>query len=127
MRQFAMDYPHLTAAIVSLDGPALTLNPPPEPLTLIYLFKLLAFLQLTNMDPFAAWFVEAGEATPDGIPHLTAAIVSLDGPAVTYPPPPARAPASGRVRHWRRGAAEDSGRREGLPERTAARAPASSL
>ncbi|KAJ1477041.1 hypothetical protein T484DRAFT_1822701 [Baffinella frigidus] len=29
MRQFAMDYPHLTAAIVSLDGPSLTYPPIP--------------------------------------------------------------------------------------------------
>ena len=30
-------------------------------------FKLPAFLKLTNTDPFAAWFVVTGDATPDGI------------------------------------------------------------
>ena len=31
------------------------------------LFKLPSFLKLTNTDPFAAWFVVTGDATPDGI------------------------------------------------------------
>jgi len=31
------------------------------------LFKLPVFLKLTNTDPFAAWFVVTGDATPDGI------------------------------------------------------------
>jgi len=30
--------------------------------------KLPAFLKLTNADPFAAWCVVSGDATPDGIP-----------------------------------------------------------
>ena len=29
--------------------------------------KLPPFLKLTNTDPFAAWFVVTGDATPDGI------------------------------------------------------------
>ena len=32
-----------------------------------HLFKLPAFLELANTDPFAAWFVVAGDVTPDGI------------------------------------------------------------
>jgi len=31
------------------------------------IFKLPAFLELSNTDPFAAWFVLSGDATPDGI------------------------------------------------------------
>ena len=30
-------------------------------------FKLQVFLKLTNTDPFAAWFVVSGDATPDAI------------------------------------------------------------
>ena len=30
-------------------------------------FKLPPFLKLTNTDPFAAWFVVTGDATPDGV------------------------------------------------------------
>ena len=32
-----------------------------------YLWKLPAFRRLTNTDPFAAWFVVNGDATPGGI------------------------------------------------------------
>jgi len=31
------------------------------------IFKLPPFLKLTSMEPFAAWFVVTGDATPDGI------------------------------------------------------------
>ena len=31
------------------------------------LLKLPVFLKLTNTNPFAAWFVVTGDATPDGI------------------------------------------------------------
>ena len=31
------------------------------------IFELPVFLKLTNTEPFAAWFVETGDATPDGI------------------------------------------------------------
>ena len=31
------------------------------------MFKLPAFLKLTNTDPFAAWFVVTGDPTPDWI------------------------------------------------------------
>jgi len=30
-------------------------------------FKRTVFLKMTNTDPFAAWFVVTGDATPDGI------------------------------------------------------------
>ena len=33
----------------------------------VAIFKLLVFLKLTNTGPFAAWFVVAGDATPDVI------------------------------------------------------------
>ena len=32
-----------------------------------YFFKLLACIRFSNTDPFAAWFVVTGDATPDGI------------------------------------------------------------
>ena len=32
-----------------------------------HLFKLTAFLKLTNTDPFAAWFVVTEDATPNGM------------------------------------------------------------
>jgi len=31
------------------------------------MFKLPSSLKLTNTDPFVAWFVVTGDATPDGI------------------------------------------------------------
>jgi len=33
----------------------------------VQVFKLPAFFKLTKTDPFAAWFVVTGDATPDGI------------------------------------------------------------
>ena len=32
-----------------------------------HFFKTPAFLKSTHTDPFAAWFVQSGDATPDGI------------------------------------------------------------
>ena len=40
---------------------------PHWPLQGALFFNLLNFLYLTNTEPFAAWFVVTGDATPDGI------------------------------------------------------------
>ena len=50
------------------------------------IFKLPVFLKLTNTDPFAAWSVVTGDATPDGIRvarSILGAISSL--PIVAFP------------------------------------------
>ena len=51
------------------------------------MFKLPVFLNLTNTDPFAAWFVVTGDATLDGIRvvrSLLGAIRDHEPPEVNY-------------------------------------------
>ena len=45
---------------------------------------LTPFLRLTNTDPFAAWFVVTGDATPDGIRVVTMRMI--DGRSFSLPP-----------------------------------------
>jgi len=59
------------------------------------IFKLPAFLKLSNTDPFAAWFVVTGDATPDGIRvvrSVLGAISTLPWTAGLAPPAPPLAP-----------------------------------
>jgi len=54
--------------------------------------KLPVFLKLTNADPFAAWFVVTGDATPDGIRVVRSVLGAIrkgerrNAPALAGPP-----------------------------------------
>ena len=44
--------------------------------------KLPAFLKLTNTDPFVAWFVVTGDATPDGIRVVRSVMGAIRSPPI---------------------------------------------